>query len=68
MSDPSDVSPEEQREIEEERAQRLDPDNRPDNVEVDNTDRDFDPVKGQFTDTEDDPELGPFADPSEEDG
>jgi hypothetical protein len=38
--------------IEEEREQRLDPDHRPDGVEVDNTDRDFDPEKGMFTDSE----------------
>ena len=38
--------------MEEERERRLDPDNRPDNVEVDNTDRDFDAKKGMFTDAE----------------
>jgi hypothetical protein len=50
-------------EIEAERERRLDPDNRPDNAEVDNTDRDFDPTRGQFTDSDPDPELGPFSDP-----
>ena len=35
-----------------ERAERLDPENRPDNVEIDNTDRDFDSEKGMFTDAE----------------
>ncbi|WP_170219282.1 hypothetical protein [Nocardioides litoris] len=46
-SDPSkrfremEVSEEEQREIEEERARRLDPANRPENAEVDNTQRTF---------------------------
>ena len=54
--------------IEEEREKRLDPDNRPDNAEIDNTDRDFDVVKGQFTDSEDDPDLGPFNDPESEEG
>ena len=54
--------------IEKERQERLDPDNRPDNAEVDNTDRDFDVVKGQFTDSEDDPDLGPFNDPESEEG
>ena len=39
-------------EIEEERERRLDPDNRPENVEVDNTQRDFDVEKGLFTDSE----------------
>ena len=46
------ADPEDEAEIEEERERRLDPDNRPDNVEVDNTDRDFDPEKGMFTDAE----------------
>ena len=54
--------------IEKERQERLDPDNRPDNAEVDNTDREFDVVKGQFTDSEDDPDLGPFNDPESEEG
>ncbi len=35
-----------------ERERRLDPDNRPENVEVDNTQRDFDVEKGLFTDSE----------------
>lgn len=42
------VSEEEQREIEEERERRLDPDNRPDNAEVDNTGRRFE--DGEFVD------------------
>ena len=54
--------------IEEEREERLDPDNRPDNAEIDNTDRDFDVVKGQFTDSEDDPDIGPFNDPNSDEG
>jgi hypothetical protein len=54
--------------IEEEREKRLDPDNRPENAEVDNTDRDFDVVKGQFTDSEDDPDIGPFNDPNSDEG
>jgi hypothetical protein len=37
-------------EILQEREERLDPDNRPDNVEVDNTDRTFDPETGYFED------------------
>jgi hypothetical protein len=49
-------------EIEVEREKRLDPDNRPENAEVDNTDRDFDTTTGQFTDHEPDPDLGPFED------
>ena len=35
-----------------EREERLDPENRPDNVEVDNTDRTFDPETGFFEDRE----------------
>ena len=54
--------------IEEEREKRLDPDNRPDNAEIDNTDRDFDVVKGRFTDSEDDPDIGPFNDTNSDEG
>ncbi len=39
-----------QEEVLQEREERLDPDNRPDNVEVDNTDRTFDPETGFFED------------------
>jgi len=39
-------------EIERERETRLDPDNRPDGVEIDNTQRDFDAEKGMFTDSD----------------
>ena len=46
---PPDASDEE---IEADREERLDPDNRPDGAEVDNTQRDFDPEKGMFTDSE----------------
>ena len=46
------ADPEDAEAIERERQQRLDPENRPDSVEVDNTDRDFDPEKGMFTDSE----------------
>ena len=47
--DPEDVD---EAEVERERAERLDPDNRPDGAEIDNTDRDFDVEKGMFADTE----------------
>ncbi len=52
-----------QQEIEEEREKRLDPENRPDGAEIDNTQRDFDVERGQFTDSEDyDPDgPAPFA-------
>jgi hypothetical protein len=46
------ADPEDAEQIEEERQERLDPENRPDGVEVDNTDREFDPKKGMFTDVE----------------
>jgi hypothetical protein len=36
--------------LERERRERLAPENRPDNAEVDNTQRDFDVEKGMFTD------------------
>lgn len=49
MPDPSEVDTEA---IEADRAERLDPDNRPENVEVDNTPREFDSEKGMFTDSE----------------
>jgi hypothetical protein len=41
-----------QEQVLQEREERLDPDNRPDNVEVDNTDRTFDPETGFFEDRE----------------
>jgi hypothetical protein len=41
------------KEIEAERKRRLDPANRPDGAEVDNTDRTFDHERGKFTDSED---------------
>jgi hypothetical protein len=51
----------------EEREKRLDPDNRPDNAEVDNTPRTFDVDRGQFTDSEeyDENEPAPYVDPED---
>ena len=56
-----------QQQIEAERQERLDPDNRPDNAEVDNTERTFDTDRGKFTDAEDyDPdEPHRFSDPED---
>lgn len=53
--------------MEEERERRLDPDNRPENAEVDNTGRTFDHERGQFTDSEDydESEPAPFKDPED---
>jgi hypothetical protein len=49
-------------ELEKIRQERLDPENRPDNVEVDNTQRDFDTNTGKFTDSDMEEEVGPFDD------
>ena len=46
------ADPEDQEEIEAEREERLDPDNRPEVAEVDNTGREFDAEKGMYTDTD----------------
>jgi len=54
--------------IEKERQERLDPENRPKNAEVDNSARDFDIASGQFTDHDKDEEIGPFNDPTAPDG
>ena len=51
MSQDQELSAEEMERIEEERAQRLSGEERPDGAEVDNTDRDFDAAKGLFTDS-----------------
>ncbi|MCW2817597.1 MAG: hypothetical protein JWR42_384, partial [Marmoricola sp.] len=69
------------KEMEEDREQRLDPENRPENAEIDNTDRDFDVKRGMFTDNdayddsepetypgEDDPEAGSDDGDDEKDG
>jgi hypothetical protein len=54
-------------EIEEEREKRLDPENRPDGAEIDNTGRTFDHEHGKFTDAEDydENEPAPFSDPED---
>ncbi len=63
---PGDVelSESEIKEIEEERQRRTAPENRPEGAEIDNTDRDFDPVEGQFEDS-DHESVGPFNPPGE---
>jgi hypothetical protein len=55
-------------EIEAEREERLDPDNRPDGAEVDNTQREFDAEKGMFTDAEDYDTAEERFPPAEEQG
>lgn len=65
----TDAEPDEEtrREMEEERERRLDPDNRPEGAEVDNTQKDFDVEAGMFTDNDDyDPEQKPYAEESDE--
>lgn len=54
----AEIDPEDEAAVEEERERRLDPDNRPDGAEVDNTDRDFDAAKGMFTDSEEYDQTG----------
>jgi hypothetical protein len=64
-----DKEPDEQtkQEMAEERERRLDPENRPDGSEVDNTERTFDHDRGQFTDSEEYDESEPpqFSDPED---
>ncbi len=55
------VSEEEAEKLEKEREERLDPDNRPDNALVDNTQREFDPEEGfqvPGEDVDNGPEIG----------
>ena len=55
------VSKEEAEKLEKEREERLDPDNRPENALVDNTQREFDPDEGfqvAGEDVENGPEIG----------
>lgn len=52
LPDKDNVPEETIEEIESERQERLDPDNRPDGAEVDNTSRTFDAEAGMFTDSE----------------
>jgi hypothetical protein len=55
------VSDDQAEQLEKERQERLDPDNRPDNALVDNTQREFDPEEGfkiPGEDVEDGPEIG----------
>jgi hypothetical protein len=56
-----------QQQMEAERERRLDPDNRPDAAEVDNTERTFDHERGQFTDSADYDASEPpaFSDPED---
>ena len=51
-------------EIEQERQRRTAEENRPEGAEVDNTDRDFDPIEGKFEDS-DHETAGPYNPPGE---
>ena len=62
------VPPETMETIEKERAERLDPQNRPDDAEVDNTDRTFDAERGMFTDSEGYDDAEPTFPPPGEQG
>ena len=66
LPDADEVSAEEKAELEEDRQARLDPDRRPDGVEVDNTDRDLDPETGLFTDNPAHTEAEPVYSASDE--
>jgi hypothetical protein len=64
MSSQQDLSQQEIEEIENTREKRLEPDNRPENAEVDNSERTFDTERGHFTDADeyDDSEPPRFSD------
>ena len=53
LPDADEVSDEKKAQLDQEREERLDDDNRPDGAEVDNTERDFDDAAGMFTDNAD---------------
>ena len=55
------ISDEERKRIEAERQERLAPENRPENSEVDNTQREFDPETEEFTYGPDEVDTGPTA-------
>ena len=63
---PDDVDDELLKEIEEERERRLDPENRPDNVEVDNTKRTFKPEIAAFEDSDDEATNDDLGEPMED--
>ncbi|MGH3414281.1 MAG: hypothetical protein ACRDPH_14500 [Marmoricola sp.] len=53
LPDKDGISEEHVDDIDQDRSHRLDPENRPENTEVDNTGRTFDPEVGEFTDEQD---------------
>lgn len=59
-------SQDEVEQVERERVERLDDENRPDGAEIDNTGRDFDVEKGMFTDHPDYAATGQVYPPLEE--
>jgi hypothetical protein len=58
-TDDMDVTDEEAEQLEKEREERLDPENRPTNAIVDNTQRGFDASTGEFEKSGDEVENGP---------
>jgi hypothetical protein len=58
-ADDKDVTDEEAEQIEQEREERLDPENRPTNAEIDNTQRGFDAETGEFEKSGEEVENGP---------
>ncbi|TXL62258.1 hypothetical protein [Aeromicrobium terrae] len=58
-TDDMDVTEEEAEQLRKEREERLDPENRPTNAIVDNTNRDFDATTGEFGVPADQVENGP---------
>jgi len=66
LPDEDDVPEETLEDIQGDRKERLDPDNRPDGAEIDNTPRTFDSGAGMFTDNPDyDPDDRPYAGPGD---
>lgn len=63
---PDDVDDSLLEEIEKERERRLDPENRPDNVEVDNTKRTFKPEIAAFEDSDDEATGDGLGEPADE--
>jgi hypothetical protein len=62
------LSDEDKDQLEQERKERLDPENRPENAEVDNTAREFDQETGEFEKRGDEVENGPVIGADRPDG
>lgn len=62
------VSDEEAEDLEQERQERLDPENRPTNAEIDNTQRGFNPETAEFEKSGEEVENGPVIGADRPDG